>query len=196
MSAIKSRIAELLANGATQVQVARATGVSESYVCQLLTEDTEFEQLLAKYASANLEQDLEIEKAYTTVEGNILTELDSKLVSANVRELSMALAAVTANKRNKTLSRNGNNGMAVSMAVTVQLPAHAVEDLCVVKNDRTEIVEMGGRNFRGLTETEFLSSLPVLQQDTSTGVYNEPAVKNSDSKISARLEEVSRLAGQ
>lgn len=190
---MKTKIANLLASGASPAQVARAVGVTASYISQLLTGDKEFEAILGKVSSEKLEEDIALEAAYKNVEVGILEQMEDKLPTADIRELSLALGAVTA-KKQRAAPSGMTNGL--SVAVSVHLPAHMAEtlDIEVVKNARSEIVEIEGRNFRGLTESEFTDNLVSLKE-TNRGVIHHDTEKSFESSpISRRLEEISKVA--
>lgn len=193
MNGTKTRIANLLVAGASQAQVARAIGVTESYITQLLTDDTQFNSLYSELMVVKLEKTKTKTDTYDNLELDLVQEMKSRASTADMSELAKALTAVTASRRSNGEGRSsGNSDGVVPIAVNIHLPAFISKQFAVETNSRNEIIEIDGENLQGLTENQFADKLSLLK--ATKGVQYASTKQKEHRAIGRRLAEIDKVS--
>lgn len=188
MSAIKNRIATLLAQDIKPAQVSRALNISEGYISNLVEHDESFQAILHEEQGKIVVQEIEINEKYDTLEHSVLGAMNELIPTADMRELTMALKSV--GERHQRVG-NGkgvgtNNGVGITVAVT--LPMHISQPILTKVNERNEIVEVQGKSMVSLTAQQLgdkLSSMGRSSLDTviDKAIIEVNELREADSAI-------------
>ncbi len=140
--AIKERILDLLGSGVTQVQVAAACGIDESYISQLMEDEDFRQQVLDKRASRVIEHK-ETDDTIDRIEKKSLEKLE-KLIQfeTNIMRVLRVFQAANAAKK-KTESNVPATGTAGTV-VNISVPMTAVVQFKMTPD--AQVVEVGDRS--------------------------------------------------
>ena len=171
----RTKLVALLASGLKQVQVAAATGWSESYVSQLCAEEEVLDALEVEQSKQQV-KNVVLQNGYDKLEHSIVSGIQAKVSDADFGELVRALDTVSkCNPKSKQqLNRAISDSGAVSQTVVaVHLPAFVQNDINVQTNARNEITEIDGKTMAALTATEFQSKITESKSKEVTHARKE-----------------------
>ena len=142
----KDQILELLAAGVSQVAVAEAAGVTESYVSQLLGEEDFAAALASKRAEVSA-ADIAFDKKLESAEETALDNIEKKLHFGNLQQSLQAFKILNGAKRRK--DSHGPQQQTAGLVVNLILPQVAIPQYVV--NAQNEIVEVEGKTMVSAT---------------------------------------------
>lgn len=148
-NATKEQAVSLIAQGLSTTQISQACGVSESYISQLRSEQSEAGADPATPQAAELSAvDLAFDTKLETSESLALDRIERSLGFANMGQALAAFKILNgARKRKDGAAPTGNAGVTVN--VTLTLPS--VASARYVTNSSNEIVEVEGKTMVSAT---------------------------------------------
>ena len=151
---LREKLLGFLAAGVPQTAAALACGCSDSYVSQLLTEDS-FRTLLAERQSGKLATAVAHDESLEATEARALAALSSKLPFVK-GPLEAARIFQILNSAKKRVLEAPNVGAAGSQQVTIVLPKAA--QVYIQMNAQRQVIEVEGRSMATLPS----KALPAL----------------------------------
>lgn len=193
-----AKIKELLGDGLSNEVVSQATGVSPSYISQLMAEDNfknEVIELRTKALQANTKRDRQIDY----IEDNLLDKLRNHLdlgIMMRPAEALRAFAIVNrAVRRGVTTQENISVNQVV---VSLQLPTVIVKNFTL--NSQSEVIEVDGQTMVTMPSAQLLKNL--VEQSTANGEANDkyseiakyiPGGYTHEAKLSPQLQRAKEL---
>ena len=166
------RVMKLLGNGVLQVEAARACGVGEAFVSQLMKE-SDFIAQVNEIVSKNFALQSEIDNNYVEVERKLSERLlkNSEMIFSTDQMLRVLKFANEAKKKTAPVQHNGNgsgnsDGSGNLKPVVLILPTVVVKEF--VLNPQNEIVGINGQE---------LSTLPSAQLPNLVAKHKEIIAK-------------------
>lgn len=139
--ATKDLVLDLLSQGISPVQVAETVGVSESYISQLMGDES-FQASVQEHKARMAAEDLAHDKRVETIEAKFLDNIEKKAPLANLQQSLQAFKILnTAKKRRDGVIQAG--GPKAGVVVQILLPNSIVPQY--VTNRNNEIVEVEGK---------------------------------------------------
>lgn len=185
------KLMNLMAAGCNQVEAAKACGVDESYVSQLMDEPEFKEQITEKLAQAFKDAN-EIDNNYQEIEKRLSKKLlgvSEFMVNPDqiLRTLKFANEAKRKLAPNVQNGSNGSEGPQTNIAVLV-LPSFMVKDAKreLILNPNNEVVAVDGRELTTFTSTglnkliENKKNAPIAPSKEVTKLKNEQKQRNVD----------------
>lgn len=183
-SGIAAKAMKLLANGATQSEVALALGVSDGLISQYMAE-VDFKQQLLEIVTRNMEVAREIDDNYQEAEKVLSKRLkDQVAMMYNPDQVLRTLKFVNEAKRkapaingNNGINGNGGNGVAGIQPVVLVLPQVIRKEFVI--NPQNEIVGIGDKplvtlnsdslnqivkNHKGAQSSEIADAIPSRKE--------------------------------
>jgi transcriptional regulator with XRE-family HTH domain len=148
---IAERILKLLAAGVSQEEVANATGVTTSYVSQLL-DDADFAKQVQDLKTISVTAQLETDDAYNETEKFLALQL--KKVAPFILDPDKIIRTLTFlnNAKRKTAQVPVNPGDQVAHIVALVLPASVRKEYIV--NPQNEVIQVEGTQLQTLPVTK------------------------------------------
>lgn len=149
---MKDQILEMLARGFKRGQIKEALGVSDSYISELVSENTErLEELKQKFAEERLDA------KYTDIEESALREIKNQ-ISVMETPLLLRTLEVVQKARQKAIPAAPINNFNITK-VQLTLPS-TIDKTELVVNSKAEVVGFGEQSLAALPS----SALPQLFQ--------------------------------
>lgn len=175
------KIISYAAKGYKQVEIARALGVDESYVSQILSDPdnaAKVEETAVAITEANDNFDAKID----TAEDIALEGVKRRLPMAKFEQQLSALKVLNAMKRRRDTAPATRQQQGT--VVNLQLPQ--VASATYIMNASNEIVEVSGRTMITATKDQ----LPMLAQSVLGRTVEDPAVAEANRRKLERASEV------
>ncbi len=158
-TSVRERAIKLLGNNVPQHLVASATGVTESYITQLLEEDGVRDEV-AVIKAASLEARVEESNTIDVVKKEALAKVKEKLIWVKDPLQAARIFQILDNAKSKQLTDPvGDN--AGKDVVTITLPAAARANLSISLNAQNQVIDVEGRSMAPLPS----KALPKLMQE-------------------------------
>lgn len=139
---IKEKLLSLLSIGVSQAAAARAVGVEDAYVSQLMTLP-EFRQEILNLSAANLQKSLEHDESIDKVENKALAALEAKLpFTRSALEAARIFQILNSSKR-RSIAGEGTPNQGGATIVQLTLPKAASATLRL--NSTNQVIEVEGR---------------------------------------------------
>jgi len=146
LNGIQERVKDLLAAGVSQVQVASAVGVSESYISQLMENEEFRDEVIRARGEAALE-DVKADEETDDIEGIARRKIKQLLPFENNVMKVLKVYQVMNNAKRKTEPAQQLQNTA-GVIVNITLPQRAIVDFKLT-SDR-QVVEVAGRSMATL----------------------------------------------
>ena len=145
---MRDKIISLISKGLSGVEVAKATGVTEGYISQVVNSE-DGKKLLGELRSKTINTKVLLDANYDRIE-EVGTKALLKLVETKAELLEpMKLVKIiqTANMARRRLEINPNTNLNSNnnFTVMITLPNVAMPQLSLVKSANNEVLEVGGQ---------------------------------------------------
>lgn len=138
-----SKLIDLAARGIPQVHIARALGVSESRLSQLLSDERVKELVTAKESEIASEE-LDAIKSLATINSNLLSHIDSLVEGTD--SLGEAVAAYEKLTRLQAQKQGGSVESEDGIRnITIQMPIFLQQNVAINTSPRNEIIDINER---------------------------------------------------
>lgn len=155
LNGTQQRIMELLGAGASQVQVAMAVGVEESYVSQLMADEgfrAAVQERRADVALKHAETDAKID----SIEEKAWRRLD-QLVELETNTMKLLKIATAANAAKRRTDGSQQAASTSAPVVNITLPQSAVVEFKMTTDK--QVVEIGGRSMNTMSSAHVHAAL-------------------------------------
>ncbi len=146
LSGVQARVKDLLAAGVSQVQVANAVGVSESYISQLM-ENEEFRNEVIKARGDAALEDVQADEEADDIEGIARKKIKQLLPFENNVMKVLKVYQVMNGAKRKTAPEQAMQQNA-GVIVNITLPQRAIVDFKLTSDK--QVVEVAGRSMATL----------------------------------------------
>lgn len=149
----KERIANLIAAGMTDAQIATVVGISPSRLSQIRKEEDFILLLQSKQAELSIKdvEEISLSAKYSAVEHLLLEQVSQMAPVSELRDVTNALRVI-AERQEKAKSRLNpivQSAPVINTIVQLNLPSHAIPE--VVLNQEKEVIAIGNRQLAPLS---------------------------------------------
>jgi transcriptional regulator with XRE-family HTH domain len=142
---MQDKIISLLSKGLSQVEVARATGLTAGYISQVASDPINA-SLLAELAAQNINSKVTLDDTYDSIEAKaaeiILETLTTKgTLMEPMKVMKLMQVANTAKRRISNELKESSTSSPYT--VTIQLPNVAMPHLTLIKSASNEVLQVG-----------------------------------------------------
>lgn len=184
MTAIRDRIISLVGQGVSQALVAEATGVTPSYVSQLL-QQPDVSAEVAAIRAESLEGDIAQDKAIDSAETAALKLLAQKMVFAKPGELAGIFGTLNKARRRALIPETADTAGVGALNVTIVLPKQAAISLTM--NSESQVIEVDGRTLAPLPSRELPKLAARMATEAGTRMVELPqAVQPQPHELAVR----------
>jgi len=178
-----ARILEMLGNGLAPTVVSSALGVSESYISQLLSEES-FSQQVTGLRYANLQAATTRDRSYDAIEDALIDKMKDLLpMMYKPMEVLRAITVINAAKRRGADAPD--NTVIHQTIVQLALPTALTSKF--ILNAANQVVEAGEQELITIAAPNLTQKLDSLKSLKSLGTSNESITsKISDQGLAAR----------
>ena len=176
-----ARILEMLGNGLAPVVVSSALGVSESYISQLLSEESFAHQVTAlRYA--NLQAATSRDRCYDSIEDELITKMKELLpIMYKPMEVLRAITVINAAKRRGADAPD--NTVIHQTIVQLTLPTAVTSKF--IANAANQVVEAGEQALITIAASTLTHKLESLKSQQRQGVSNDIGRAQETTRIGA-----------
>lgn len=186
---MKDKIKELLGLNLPNKTVASAVGVSESYISQLLSEESfaaEVQELRVKVLAEHANRD----KGYNDLEDTLLERV-RELVPMMVRPMEVVRALQVVNGATRRAAPAELAANAQPSVVVLQLPNAIINKFVV--NAQKQIVEVEGETISTMSAKGVLGKLEAMRNQGAEKGVNAAATKTDETDAAKRLRSLVAL---
>lgn len=164
---MKDKIKELLGMNIPANVVATAVGVSESYISQLLSEETfakEVAELRIAYTTANAARDRNYDSIEDSLIERLTEQLESPLKFTKTSELLAAIRVINSAKR-RAAPQELSSQLAQTNIVQLQLPEGSEFAAKFIVNKENQVLEIAGRSIATMGAKAVVKKLEELNSN-------------------------------
>lgn len=162
------KIIEMLGKGYPNTVVANACGVSDGYISQVLSDEAVAAKVV-ELKMLNLQKQTARDEGYDELEDMLLDKLRAAAPML-IRPLEITKVLATVNQAKRRGSTGDNTHQAPSKVVVLNMPQFVQQRF--IMNERSEVVEVGGRNLATISAKTLMHQLGVDSGEQGTVIQH------------------------
>jgi len=163
---VREMLVNYLGAGIAQADAARASGVSESYVSQLMTGDEEFASLVRERRAAQVSRYVEMDSIADETQHTALARLQKVIMmEARPQVLMRAIETLDKMKRRSTPATSGDNHNNVGM-VKIVLPASTAARYTISVDTNNRVVQVDAHTMVPASGHQIAQMAEVVAKET------------------------------
>jgi len=192
-----ARILEMLGNGLAPVVVSSALGVSESYISQLLSEES-FAHQVTGLRYANLQAATSRDRSYDSIEDTLIDKMKELLpLMYKPMEVLRAITVINAAKRRGADAPD--NTVIHQTVVQLTLPTAITSKF--ITNAANQVVEAGEQELITIAASHLTHKLGALKQQSQSQLSNHSTIvqgvsHDNNSRVTSAADRVTEAARQ
>lgn len=177
MSANKPAIAELVAYGVPQTQIAEAFGVTPQHINNLVRDDEEMKELIQEKATDIVVREHNNKVTEEVIEKNLLQKISSQIDLSD--SLIESVKALQLMKDIQNKNRLAGHGAAAELPTSITLNMGDATEVVIQRTGNNEIISIAGRDMAPMPAKKVISMAREAEEQrderarTIEGSYNE-----------------------